>query len=314
MDPVLRMVDSDEKPAMPFIYAEMDRAKEKIKQNFNNVKKSYTPIFNIIDERWEAQLHRPLHAAAYYLNSQYHYSPNFKSAEVKRGLYTCLDRMVPDLDERVKIDLQLDSFKNALGLFGMQSAILTRTKKSPADWWDSYGDDCPELQRFAIRVLSLTCSSSGCERNWSAFEQVHSKRRNRLHQAKMNDLVFVMYNLKLMERQAKRQAGAKLTYDIEDVPSDDEWITEKEAAMEKEDESDLDQDVENIVQNLTEACADELGLDQNFDDGAFVEGDEGEEDYHGEEGCSTGGHDTSAAASTSATLPELESVNLDDLY
>ncbi|KAL6662029.1 hypothetical protein ACP70R_001413 [Stipagrostis hirtigluma subsp. patula] len=91
-------------------------------------------------------------------------------------------------------------------------------------------------------------------------------------------------------------------------------ISHREAAMEKEDESDLDQDVENIVQNLTEACADELGLDQNFDDGAFVEGDEGEEDYHGEEDCSTGGHDTSGAASTSATLPELESVNLDDLY
>lgn len=41
-----------------------------------------------------------------------------------------------------------------------------------ADWWDSYGDECPELQRFAIRVLSLTCSSSGCERNWSAFQLV----------------------------------------------------------------------------------------------------------------------------------------------
>jgi len=45
-------------------------------------------------------------------------------------------------------------------------------KKTPAQWWDSYGDECPELQRFAIRVLSLTCTSSGCECNWSAFEMV----------------------------------------------------------------------------------------------------------------------------------------------
>jgi len=29
---------------------------------------SYMPIWNIIDARWELQLHRPLHAAAYYLN------------------------------------------------------------------------------------------------------------------------------------------------------------------------------------------------------------------------------------------------------
>ena len=40
-----------------------------------------------------------------------------------------------------------------------------KKKKTPAQWWDSYGDEYLELQRFAIRVLSLTCTSSGCERN-----------------------------------------------------------------------------------------------------------------------------------------------------
>jgi len=38
---VLRLVDSDEKPAMGFIYEEMDRAKEKIKSNFNANKNRY---------------------------------------------------------------------------------------------------------------------------------------------------------------------------------------------------------------------------------------------------------------------------------
>jgi hypothetical protein len=38
---VIRLVDSDEKPAMPFIFDEMSRAKEQIKQNFSNVKKRY---------------------------------------------------------------------------------------------------------------------------------------------------------------------------------------------------------------------------------------------------------------------------------
>jgi hypothetical protein len=31
--------------------------------------------------------------------------------------------MVPDLDERVKIDIQLDAFKNGLGLFGVESSL-----------------------------------------------------------------------------------------------------------------------------------------------------------------------------------------------
>lgn len=129
---VLRMVDSDDKPAMGFIYDAMDRAKNQIKENFNNVQWNYGPILRIIDDRWEAQLHRPLHAACYFSNPHFHYSPDFKSDfDIKIGLYRCLQKMVPDAQGRVKIDLQLDSFKNAKGLFGMPTTVAIRKKKSP---------------------------------------------------------------------------------------------------------------------------------------------------------------------------------------
>ena len=65
---VLRLVDGDAKPAMGYIYEAMDRAKEQIEKNFNKVKRRYDAIWKIIDERWLLQLHRPLHAAAYFLN------------------------------------------------------------------------------------------------------------------------------------------------------------------------------------------------------------------------------------------------------
>jgi len=57
-------------------------------------------------------------------------------------------------------------------VFGSQIAQHALKTKTPSQWWESYGDEHPKLQRFAIRVLSLTFSSSGCERNWSAFERV----------------------------------------------------------------------------------------------------------------------------------------------
>ena len=134
---------------------------------------SYQPLWDIIDERWDAQLHKPLHAAAYYLNPHFHYSSDFKAdREVKRGMYECMERMVPDDEEFNKIDKQLEDFKHARGFFGSRAAKNMRTQKAPAKWWDSYGYEHPELQNFAIRILSLTCSSSGCERNWSAFEMV----------------------------------------------------------------------------------------------------------------------------------------------
>ncbi|XP_027942227.1 uncharacterized protein LOC114195971 [Vigna unguiculata] len=109
-------------------------------------------------------------------------------------------------------------------------AIDTRDKKQPALWWESYGVEGKELQNLAMRILSLTCSATGCERNWSIFDQVHTKRRNRLEQQRLNALVFVKYNLQLEMRQKVREEKGD-TYDpicLSDIESDDEWITEKE--------------------------------------------------------------------------------------
>nr|KYP32749.1 hypothetical protein KK1_046477 [Cajanus cajan] len=86
-----------------------------------------------------------------------------------------------------------------------------------------FGDHCPKLKGFSIRVLSLTCSSSRCERNWSSFEIVHTKRGNRLHLKKMNDLVYVMYNLKLKSKVIRKT----ITLPFDDIQSDDEWIVEE---------------------------------------------------------------------------------------
>ncbi|CAO2825088.1 unnamed protein product [Amaranthus hypochondriacus] len=46
----LRMVDSDENPAMGFIYEAMAQAKNQIKENFNGVEKNYKPILDIVDD------------------------------------------------------------------------------------------------------------------------------------------------------------------------------------------------------------------------------------------------------------------------
>jgi hAT family C-terminal dimerisation region len=67
-----------------------------------------------------------------------------------------------------------------------------------------YGADVEELKQFTIRVLSLTCSATGCERNWSIFKHIHSKRRVKLEHEGLNNLVFVKYNIKLERRQRER--------------------------------------------------------------------------------------------------------------
>ncbi|RZC29160.1 hypothetical protein D0Y65_000946 [Glycine soja] len=97
---VLRLVDNEKKPAMGFIYEAMDRAKETIQRAFSNNEGEYNDILAIIDKRWDCQLHHPLHAAGYYLNSKFFYTnPNIDSDnEVVDGLYKCIDKLSEDDD------------------------------------------------------------------------------------------------------------------------------------------------------------------------------------------------------------------------
>ena len=58
-------------------------------------------------------------------------------------------------------------------------------------WQTNYGDEGPHIQKIAVKVLSQTCSSSGCERNWSTWSLIHTKLRNRLAMKKLHKLVYV---------------------------------------------------------------------------------------------------------------------------
>ncbi|KAM4091218.1 hypothetical protein ACJW30_09G121400 [Castanea mollissima] len=222
---VLRLVDNERKPAMGYIYEAMDRAKEAIIKAFNENE----DIFKIIDERWECQLHRPLHAAGHFLNPEYFdFDPDIATNhEITAGLYACIQRLVP------------------------------------TEWWSLYGSSTPNLQRLAIRILSLTCSACGCERNWSVFEQLlyfiensnvfinacrfTQKRRNRLAQKLLNDLVFVKYNQKMKARYDKCDVIDPISLD--DIDESNEWLLGEmgaEPSMNVEDELVFDDDDDGL--------------------------------------------------------------------
>ena len=140
-------------------------------------------------------------------------------------MLSTITRLVPDCDIQDIISGQIEEYKKATGDFGMSLAIRQREMLNLGNnfyflkynvflsiifdlfkfsylvaWWEQFGNDTEELQKFTIRVLSQCCSATGCERNWSVFEFIHSKRRNRLEHKRLNDLVFVRYNLRIQQR------------------------------------------------------------------------------------------------------------------
>ncbi|KAL0908950.1 hypothetical protein M5K25_023465 [Dendrobium thyrsiflorum] len=159
------------------------------------------------------------HSAGYYLNPQYQYTENKSTnPEIKLGLYHCIDRLISDSTERSNADMQLVNFRNKEGFLDYKQQRIQLSN---------------DLQCFAVKVLGLTCSSSSCEKNWSTYNQVHTKGRNRLSTLRMNSLVYIMYNRRLRDRNLKKKR--LIDYEdpllCEDIASDDEWFVDDEVEV-----------------------------------------------------------------------------------
>ena len=89
--------------------------------------------------------------------------------------------------------------------------------------------EVPALQFVAQRITAMVSSAGACERNWSSYDFIHSKKRNRLHADRANDLVYVFSNVRLIE---KFNAPEKFAEWVSEIASDDE----DEEAVEFEEE------------------------------------------------------------------------------
>ncbi|KAL8555016.1 hypothetical protein ACS0TY_002992 [Phlomoides rotata] len=192
---VLRIMDTDRRPSIGYVYDGIYRAKKAIKDVFSHKKKLYKPFTNIIKARWDKQLRRDIHAAAYLLNPAFAYDREnmCKKKEIMDGFIEMVTTLIGDKNE----------------------------------WWKFFGCGAPNLQNLVMKILSQTSSSSGCERNWSVFERIHTKKRNRLEHPRLNDLVFIHYNLRLQERLDRK----RICYDPIDYESIDKmnfWVVEEE--------------------------------------------------------------------------------------
>ncbi|KAL9684410.1 hypothetical protein QQ045_021846 [Rhodiola kirilowii] len=126
------------------------------------------------------------------------------SSRLRMKFNDVLEKMVVDTDLVMKISEKVDQYENSRNSFGKGLPTLSREKKNPLDWWSAFGGYTIELGLFAKRIVGLCCSSSGCEHNWSTFEFIHTKKRNRLEHQRLNDLVYVQYNRKIATRFQKR--------------------------------------------------------------------------------------------------------------
>ncbi|CAN6584346.1 unnamed protein product [Malus baccata var. baccata] len=163
------------------------------------------------------RLDSPLHLAGYLLNPYYFFKNQSIQHDpiVMEGIFTCVEKFFPDNYEvqNQVINVEMLKYRVKEGGFGRHLAELGCAEKdenyNPVAWWYNYGNGVPNLQRMAIKILSLTTSSSGCERNWSSFEGIHTKKMNRLDTTRLNNLVYVQFNVRIMNKK-KREKEKKV--------------------------------------------------------------------------------------------------------
>ncbi|KAJ9546639.1 hypothetical protein OSB04_019182 [Centaurea solstitialis] len=169
---LLRLCDSDEKPALGYVYEGMHRARKGVKDLFKKKKELYKPYTDIIDRRWDRMLRTSIHCVAYWLNPAFQYDHDnlCYKREVFQGVLDMVEKNFRGSNV-IDLTMALGKFRDSEGTFGRPSAVASRTITRPDDWWKLFGGDTPVLQKFAIRILSQTASTSVKERRERFYER-----------------------------------------------------------------------------------------------------------------------------------------------
>ncbi|XP_009791712.1 uncharacterized protein [Nicotiana sylvestris] len=180
---VLHLVDGEQRPPMGYSYEAIDRAKEVIQASFTGL---------------------VLNPELFYDNEE----RILGDEPLWNGYYECIEKLIPEESVQDKIIEQFSIYRNVEQLFGKNMAIRQRKTKSTVEWWKQYGHSTPDLQKFAIKVLSLTYSY---------------QKRNKLTLKRLNNLVFIKYNRTLRRRYNARNVIDPISLD--NIDDANEWLT-----------------------------------------------------------------------------------------
>ena len=141
-----------------------------------------------------------------------------------RGLREVCKLVLGDTDAAKNAMLGRAAFVGKEGDFSYSMVRAMRGGMPAHQWWLMHDGEYPELPKVAIRVTAMVSSAGACERVWSAFDFVHSKKRNRLDPDRAQDLVYVFTNKRLQRRAAKSEAFAEWHAGEEDVAKEHEVV------------------------------------------------------------------------------------------
>eukprot|EP00253_Pinus_taeda_P010118 PITA_10118 len=135
--------------------------------------------------------------------------PPHMDCEISQGRKEAFRRIYQDSALLAEVEDAFAEFSTSTGRFGGYDVIRDRGAKKPYSWWANHGATSPPLQQLAMRLLSQVTSSFCCERNWSTYGNLHNVKKSRLEQSRVETMVYVHTNLRLIYRQREEWLRGK---------------------------------------------------------------------------------------------------------
>ncbi|MQM11229.1 hypothetical protein Taro_044134 [Colocasia esculenta] len=123
---VLRVVGGDRRPSIGLVYAKLEAAKKKICE----VSPRHTHlVLDVVEDRWDRQMSRDLHRAAYYLHPAYHYTHELAYEDDLTAAFTrVVERLSRSPVQAADTIDEMKSFREAIRGFAEPSAIAGRER------------------------------------------------------------------------------------------------------------------------------------------------------------------------------------------
>lgn len=232
-EPLLRVMRdvSGGKAAIGYIYESMTKVMDSIRTYYIMDEGKCKSFLDIVEQKWQVELHSPLHSAAAFLNPSIQYNTELKFlSTIKEEFYNVLDKVLTAPDQRQGITLELYAFCKTQGMFASNIAKEARNNTSPGMWWEQYGDSAPALQHVAVRIASQVCSTLTFQRDWSIILQSHSEKRNKLDKEALADQAYVHYNLALHSesKMATKKKGDGDPIALDHIDMTSPWVEDSD--------------------------------------------------------------------------------------
>lgn len=217
---VLRLTDGKSGATLGKVFGWCANIAAEFKKDIPGVtKEDANRIHTLFQARW-TYFHTNVFTAAMFLDSEFITDKHTRDEKTEFRAVLELIAVTPDCE------YTLDDMTSDWS--SLQTALLTKTsgmnnksaftdracKMAPFEWAREYLFQWPAIQWVAMRLGGLSCSASGCEHSWSLEGWMHSGKRNRLGQNKVQRLVRAHSNL-LLESKLEGWRPTSLPWEID---------------------------------------------------------------------------------------------------